>query len=223
MNNPNCSPTTRPWGTVPNSGQRAEGFEGDANADRPRSSVHCFAGCAAARRARRRALACLEGRLDHRHAGPDYSVSGGTPSSFYVPGHAVEHPYVPLTSRKLGFTDYSVGRTLGVGRELGLDNMQVTLGVRMSEPLATNGFTPASIRAAISASDRAWAWRATKRCIYRGLSNGRSVLPGTLRRSHVRHRRWRRQLGCCRISPTAVGPQCRWVARPVNWFDSASK
>ena len=33
-----------------------------------------------------------------------------------------------------GFADYSIGRTLGVGQELGLGNMQATLGVRMAEP-----------------------------------------------------------------------------------------
>jgi len=57
----------------------------------------------------------------------------GTPSASYTPGSAKD-PY--------GFADYSVGHTLGVGRELGLGNVQATLGVRVAEPLATNGFTP---------------------------------------------------------------------------------
>jgi Legionella pneumophila major outer membrane protein precursor len=57
----------------------------------------------------------------------------GTPSASYTPG-AAKDPY--------GFADYSVGRTLGFGHELGLGNAQVTLGVRTSEPLASNGFTP---------------------------------------------------------------------------------
>jgi hypothetical protein len=57
-----------------------------------------------------------------------------TPSTPYVPG-SVKNPY--------GFADYSIGRTLGVGLELGLGNIQATLGVRMAEPLASNGFTPA--------------------------------------------------------------------------------
>ena len=57
----------------------------------------------------------------------------GTPSASYTPGSAKD-PY--------GFADYSVGHTLGFGRELGLGNVQATLGVRVAEPLATNGFTP---------------------------------------------------------------------------------
>jgi hypothetical protein len=55
------------------------------------------------------------------------------PSSYFTPGSAKD-PY--------GFADYSIGRTLGIAREYGLGNVQATLGVRMSEPLASNGFTP---------------------------------------------------------------------------------
>jgi hypothetical protein len=69
-------------------------------------------------------------------------VSDGTPSPFYLqstpstayaPG-SIKNPY--------GFADYSIGRTLGLGQELGIGNMQATLGVRMAEPLASTGFTP---------------------------------------------------------------------------------
>jgi hypothetical protein len=54
------------------------------------------------------------------------------PASFYTPG-SVKDPY--------GFADYSIGHSFG--GSLGLGNMQATLGVRISEPLAATGFTPA--------------------------------------------------------------------------------
>lgn len=56
-----------------------------------------------------------------------------TPSVPFSPG-SVNNPY--------GFADYSIGRTLGLARDYGLGNVQATLGVRMSEPLASTGFTP---------------------------------------------------------------------------------
>jgi hypothetical protein len=69
-------------------------------------------------------------------------VSDGTPSPFYSQS-TPSTPYVPGSVKNpYGFADYSIGRTLGVGQELGLGNMQATLGVRMAEPLASNGFTP---------------------------------------------------------------------------------
>jgi len=69
-------------------------------------------------------------------------VSDGTPSPFYLQS-APSTPYVPGSVKNpYGFADYSIGRTLGVGQELGLGNVQATLGVRMAEPLASNGFTP---------------------------------------------------------------------------------
>jgi hypothetical protein len=70
-------------------------------------------------------------------------VSDGTASPFelqrvpatpFIPG-SVKDPY--------GFADYSIGRSFEFGRDYGLGNTQATLGVRMSEPLAVNGFTPA--------------------------------------------------------------------------------
>lgn len=60
-----------------------------------------------------------------------FDFRGSPPISSYSPGSAKD-PY--------GFADYSVGHSFG--RDLGLGNMQATLGVRMSEPLANNGFTP---------------------------------------------------------------------------------
>ena len=69
-------------------------------------------------------------------------VSDATPSPFNLQS-APSTPYVPGSVKNpYGFADYSIGRTLGVGQELGLGNMQATLGVRMAEPLASNGFTP---------------------------------------------------------------------------------
>jgi hypothetical protein len=69
-------------------------------------------------------------------------VSDGTPSPFYLQS-TPSTPYVPGSPKNpYGFADYSIGRTLSLGQELGLGNMQATLGVRMAEPLASNGFTP---------------------------------------------------------------------------------
>jgi hypothetical protein len=69
-------------------------------------------------------------------------VSDGTPSPFYLQS-TPSTPYAPGSVKNpYGFADYSLGRTLGFGQELGLGNIQATLGVRMAEPLASNGFTP---------------------------------------------------------------------------------
>jgi hypothetical protein len=69
-------------------------------------------------------------------------VSDGSPSPFALQS-AASTPFAPgSTKDPYGFADYSIGRTLGFGREYGLGNMQATFGVRMSEPLATTGFTP---------------------------------------------------------------------------------
>jgi hypothetical protein len=65
-------------------------------------------------------------------------------SSPYALQHTPATPYAPgSTKDPYGFADYSIGRTLGFGRDYGLGDVQATLGVRMSEPLATSGFTPA--------------------------------------------------------------------------------
>ena len=69
-------------------------------------------------------------------------VSDGTPSPFYLQS-TPSTLYVPGSPKNLyGFADYSIGRTLSLGQELALGNVQATLGVRMAEPLANNGFTP---------------------------------------------------------------------------------
>lgn len=69
-------------------------------------------------------------------------VSDGTPSPFYLQS-TPSTPYVPGSVKNpYGFSDYSIGRTLSLGQELGLGNVQATLGVRMADPLASNGFTP---------------------------------------------------------------------------------
>ena len=68
-------------------------------------------------------------------------TSGGAPGSFFfqsTPGTAFG-----ATNGTHGFTDILVGRSLGFGRDLGLDNLQATVGARIAEPLITNGFTPA--------------------------------------------------------------------------------
>jgi hypothetical protein len=69
-------------------------------------------------------------------------VSDGTPASVGLQG-APATAYTPgLAKDPYGFADYSLGHTLSFGRDYGLGNMQATLGVRMAEPLASNGFTP---------------------------------------------------------------------------------
>jgi len=73
--------------------------------------------------------------------GPFGFSSGGAPGSFYfqaTPGTAFE----PANGTR-GFVDYSMTHGLSLGRELGIGNMQATFGVRVAEPLISNGFTPA--------------------------------------------------------------------------------
>src|SRR5471030_649458 len=51
-------------------------------------------------------------------------VSDGTPSPFYLQS-TPSTPYVPGSVKNpYGFADYSIGRTLSLGQELGLGNMQ---------------------------------------------------------------------------------------------------
>jgi hypothetical protein len=70
-------------------------------------------------------------------------VSDGTPTPFYLQS-APATPAAPGSIQNPhGFADYSVGHTLGFGRDYGLGNIQATLGVRSSEPVASNGATPA--------------------------------------------------------------------------------
>ena len=70
-------------------------------------------------------------------------VSDGTPSPFYLQSPPAT-PFVPGSVKDpYGFADYSLGHTLRFGQDYGLGNIQATLGVRMAEPLAGNGFTPA--------------------------------------------------------------------------------
>lgn len=70
-------------------------------------------------------------------------LTDGTATSFYPQG-APSAPYTPgLSKDPYAFTDYSVGHTLRFGYDYGLGNIQATLGIRTSEPLAMNDFTPA--------------------------------------------------------------------------------
>jgi hypothetical protein len=76
----------------------------------------------------------VPGRSSWVADGASTSFFQGGPATSYTPGLAKD-PY--------GFADYSIGHTLSFGRDYGLGNMQATFGVRLSEPLASNGFTPA--------------------------------------------------------------------------------
>jgi hypothetical protein len=69
-------------------------------------------------------------------------VSGSSAGSSYFPSVSAT-PFSSADREPYGFNDFSIGHTLGFGRELGLGNMQATLGVRMAAPLAGNWFTPA--------------------------------------------------------------------------------
>jgi hypothetical protein len=75
-----------------------------------------------------------------RTQGPYGFTSGGAPGSFFFQST----PGTAFTSANgtRGFNDILIGRSLGFGRELGLDSMNATIGARVAEPLITNGFTP---------------------------------------------------------------------------------
>ena len=96
---------------------------------------------------RRRAPASR--RLSGRMAGPSTFRARATGSPTARRARSIcrarlSTPYVPGSAKDpYGFADYSIGRTLGFGHDYGLGNIQATLGVRMAEPLASNGFTPA--------------------------------------------------------------------------------
>jgi hypothetical protein len=69
-------------------------------------------------------------------------IGDGMPSGFNLQS-APSTAYTPgLSKDPYGFADYSIGHTLSFARDYGL-NLQATLGVRASEPLASDGFTPA--------------------------------------------------------------------------------
>lgn len=68
-------------------------------------------------------------------------TSGGARGSFYfqaTPGTAFASG-----NGTRGFTDYSLAHGLSIGRDLGIGNVQATFGVRVADPLLSNGFTPA--------------------------------------------------------------------------------
>lgn len=70
-------------------------------------------------------------------------LSDGGASAFHYLG-APSAPYTPgLTTDPYAYADYSLGHTLRLGQDYGLGNMQVTLGVRMAEPLANGDPAPA--------------------------------------------------------------------------------
>jgi len=67
--------------------------------------------------------------------------SGGAPGSFYfqaTPGTAFQP-----SNGTHGFADYSLAHGLSIGRDFGIGDVQATFGVRVAEPLISNGFTPA--------------------------------------------------------------------------------
>src|SRR5690349_5323228 len=69
---------------------------------------------------------------------PFAASSGGAPGSFYfqaTPGTAFQS-----SNGTRGFVDYSMARGLSFGRDLGIGNTQATFGVRIAEPLISNGF-----------------------------------------------------------------------------------
>jgi hypothetical protein len=69
-------------------------------------------------------------------SGSNWLSNGGTSAFHYLGAPSV--PYTPgLAADPYAFADYSLGHTLGLGQEYGLGNMQVTLGVRAAEPLAS--------------------------------------------------------------------------------------
>ena len=73
--------------------------------------------------------------------GPLGLSSGGSRGSFYfqaTPGTAFSS-----FNGTRGFVDYSMTHGLRFGGDLGIGDMQATFGMRVSEPLISNGFTPA--------------------------------------------------------------------------------
>jgi hypothetical protein len=73
--------------------------------------------------------------------GPFGLSSGGSRNSFYfqaTPGTAFSS-----FNGTRGFVDYSMAHALSFGRDLGVGDLQATFGLRVSEPLISNGFTPA--------------------------------------------------------------------------------
>lgn len=73
--------------------------------------------------------------------GPFGFSSGGAPGSFYF--HATPGTAFESNNGTRGFVDYSITHGLSFSRELGFGNMQATFGVRVAEPLISNGFAPA--------------------------------------------------------------------------------
>lgn len=72
--------------------------------------------------------------------GPYGFNSGGAPGSFFFQGQPGT-AFTPSNGTR-GFTDILAARSLGFGRDLGLDSMKATFGARMAEPLVSNGLTP---------------------------------------------------------------------------------
>ena len=149
-------------------------------------------------------------------------VSNGTPSPFYLQS-TPSTPYVPGSVKNpYGFADYSIGRTLGFGQELGLGNMQATLGVRLAEPLASNGFTPSfdprrylgtGPRMGLEGNQPLQSSWVVEWQVGAALLNGNRTFD-TGGASQLASAEFRQQ---------RFGRQCRWIARPVVLFDSVKR
>jgi hypothetical protein len=66
--------------------------------------------------------------------------SGGAPGSYFF--HGAPATGFTASNGSRGFYDVGVGRSLGFGRELGLDSMRATFGARMAAPPAGSGIAP---------------------------------------------------------------------------------
>ena len=152
-----------------------EACEGDAGADGRDRLVCCAAG-GAVRRARRRAVACLEGRLDHQHARPEQLGVRRHAEPVRFAEHAVgalRRPARPRTP--------TASPTIRSGARSASAATMGSAMCRRRSACAWPSRSPAtasrrrSIRAAISASARASASKATSRCNRPGSSSGRSA------------------------------------------------
>ena len=108
----------------------------------------CPAGCRRACLGAAEPSAVWKGGWTINTPGQSNWVSDGTPSVFSSAsirqGDAFGGVHASGSRQDpYGFADYSLGHTLSFSHDYGLGNMQATLGVRLSEPLASSGFTPA--------------------------------------------------------------------------------